>query len=143
MKKLLLVFITLFLFFNGCSKKMNFTCGISEISQIGMNHIQPVIDAMEKFKNDTGKYPKNALDLIPKYIDQVPIIVHKPETLDNANEYNVLVKDDLRGGVPWIPENRDYFEIEFYSIDNRTCFIGGRNNICKYRSEKKQWSCYQ
>ena len=142
MKKLLPATIVFLLLFNGCNQKINFTCGISETSQTAISHIQPVIEAMEKYKNDTGRYPKNALDLIPNYIDKVPIIIHKREVLDNTNKYNVLVREELRGGVPWITESGDYFEIKFYSIDNRTCLMG-RNNICEYSSESKKWSCYQ
>ena len=98
---------------------------------------------MEKYKGDNGSYPKNALELVPNYIDKIPIIINADENLDDEAKYNILKLDKLRGGVPWTADDGNYFEIKFYSEDDRTCLLGGRNNLCEYSSRNPSWNCHQ
>jgi hypothetical protein len=138
-----LFFIVVFpLLLSACGNQVYFSCRVSEVSQLGIDHINPVVDALERYKNDSGKYPKNALDLVPQYIDKIPIIINSNENLDDESKYNSLVNEKIRGGAPWIADGGDYFEIKFYSKDDRICLAGGKNNFCEYTSETKKWNCY-
>ena len=126
---------------SSCSRKVQIVCGISEVSQMGIDFVQPTIVAMERYKEDNGEYPKDIFNLVPKYIDKIPIVLHSKEDVDES-KYNILIHEKLRGGVPRIEDDAGYFSIEFIPTDDRIC-LTGRNNICEYRSDTKQWGCYQ
>jgi hypothetical protein len=128
---------------NSCgNENVHFSCGFSEASQIGINHLQPFVDAMEKYKIDVGKYPQNGLELIPKYLSKVPTIAIKGMILDDIR-VDVLKTDKIDSYKTSFADDGRSFSIEFFPKDDRTCLLGGRNNVCEYRSETKQWGCYQ
>ena len=137
--KLLLVVV----FLSGCNgKKIQINCEISEASRIGMRHLQPLIDAMEQYKNDTGKYPVR-VDLAPKYIDKIPVIISEGEEYYDKSKFRVLKRENLGRSSGISSEDGSYYSVEFLTTDDQICLLGGRNNICEYTSQTKQWSCYQ
>ena len=131
------------LFSTSCNRRIYFVCGIGEVAQTGINHFQPLIDALEKYKTDHGKYPtEDTVDFVPKYIDRIPVLDctgTKPGILTTDN---VLKDKRLCGGIGKSSDDENNFSIKFYPEDNRICLMG-RNNICEYSSESKKWSCYQ
>ena len=127
---------------NSCGgRKFQFVCGISEVSQIGINHLQPLVDAMEQYKKDNGRYPVG-IDIAPRYIDKIPIISSGGEQYYDESHFNVLKHEKLSGGIGVSSDDGSYFSLKFTPIDDRICLMG-RNNICEYRSDTKQWGCYQ
>jgi hypothetical protein len=148
MKKL--IFITMLLILvistNSCERgKVKVVCGISETAQIGINHLQPLVDALEKYKADHGKYPtSDTKDFIPKYIDRLPIILNSVVSKEIGSEpiYNVLRHAKLESKTTSTDETGQTFELGFYTKDDRFC-LTGRNNICEFRSEWNEWRCYR
>lgn len=126
-----------------CQKTVKVSCEISEISRIGIDHFQPLVYAMEKYKTDNGNYPPKDISLlIPKYIDKIPLIPYSKDGIDE-NKFNTLRNERIESGSATVDENGRSFSITFYPKDERICLLGGRNNICEYTSDKKQWGCYQ
>lgn len=124
-----------------CGEKFSAACGVSEISQTGINFVQPTIQAMEQYRKDNGKYPNDVFDLVPKYIEKIPIVLYEKGEVDET-KYNILIHEKLRGGVPRIYPNENSFSIEFTPTDDRVC-LTGRNNLCEYSSVNKSWNCHQ
>lgn len=122
-------------------KKLKLVCGVSETSQIGINHLQPLVDAMERYKKDNGKYPIG-VSLIPKYIDKIPVISSTPGVYDEST-YKVLQNERVGNSSGNVSEDGSYFRIEFLVRDDRICITLGRNNICEYTSERPVWNCHQ
>ena len=128
---------------NSCGGgKYKFVCGISDISQIGINHLQPLTDAMEKYKNDNGRYPKSFRDLIPKYLEKIPIISSGGEENVDESIFDVLKHDKIKRDIGSLDSNGSYFKLAFIPTDDRICLMG-RNNICEYSSERPFWDCHQ
>jgi hypothetical protein len=125
------------------AEKIQISCGISEVSKVGINHLQPLADAMEKYKSDNNRYPESFEELLPKYISKIPIIATGKEESIDTLKFDVLINEKLFPGLKIIENDGSYFKLEFIPTDNRICLLGGRNNICEYTSEKKQWGCYQ
>ncbi len=135
--------LIIFLLFGSCGgKKIQTTCEISEAAQIGIDHLQPLIDAMEQYKKDNGKYPVG-IDLAPKYIDKVPIISSGGEEYYDKSKFNILKHDKLGASSGVNSDDGSYFNIEFTTKDERICLLGGRNNICEYSSDSPSWNCHQ
>ena len=132
---------TLCLLVVACGGKYQAECGISEVSQRGIDFVQPTIDAMERYKKDNGKYPADVFELTPRYIDKIPIVLHSKQGVDET-KYKILVEEKLRGGVPRTVSDGSRFSVEFISNDERAC-LTGRNNICEYSSENPFWNCHQ
>lgn len=137
------LFLCFLIFSTASCEKRNFylSCNISEISQIGINHFQPFIEAMEKYKIDKGKYPNTGTDLIPDYLDKIPVIAIRGMVLDDPR-VKVLKNDKITNYKAFFADGGAYFSVSFYPEDDRIC-LTGRNNICEYTSETKQWGCYQ
>ena len=127
---------------NSCNREIQFSCGLSEASQFGINHLQPFVDAMEKYKDDNGRYPKNGLKLIPKYIDKLPVIALDGMKYDETTS-KVIKTDQIYRDSGSFTEDGSYYSVSFYPKDDRICLLGGRNNICEYTSQTKEWGCYQ
>ncbi len=130
------------LFCNNCGSKIQLKCGISAASQIGIDHLQPLIDAMEQYKKDNGKYPAN-FNLVPKYIDKIPIIISGDESSYDQSKFNILKNGQLGGSSRVSSEDGSYFSMQFLTKDDRTCLLGGENNMCEYSSDKPFWNCQQ
>jgi hypothetical protein len=138
--KIFLFFCFITILNSSCGgKSVQLSCGLSEASQLGINHLQPFVDAMEKYKVDEGKYPKNGLELIPKYLDKVPVIAIGGMVLYDP-QVDVLKTDKISSYNASF--DGDSFSIEFYPKDDRICLLGGRNNVCEYTSNTKKWGCY-
>jgi hypothetical protein len=148
MKKLVFIVALLLLIIstNSCERgKVKIVCGISETAQIGINHLQPVIVALEKYKADHGKYPTaGTTDFVPKYIDKVPIIlgVNASPVLENESIYKILRHEKLWSMPTLADDTGQTFHIGFYTQDDRFC-LTGRNNICEFKSGWTQWRCHQ
>ena len=130
---------------NACvSRKVQFVCGINETSQIGINHLQPLVDALEKYKVDNGRYPSDWRTLVPKYIDKIPVILGAEVSPDIGNSpiYKVLRHEKLSSKLTHQDAQGQEFKLGFFTQDDRICLVG-RNNICEYTSETKEWNCYQ
>ena len=124
------------------TKTVSLTCSISQTSQKAINHMQPLVDALEKYKADNGQYPQYFNDLVPKYTQRIPMIGNEKMT-PGSPVYDHLVDEKLGSSTANIADDRNSFYIEFTTVDDRICLLGGRNNICEYTSETKQWNCYQ
>lgn len=48
--------------------------------------LQPTIDALEKYKTDRGEYPKALSDLMPKYLEFMPVSFDK-HPIEYSNGY--------------------------------------------------------
>lgn len=145
MKQLLIVplMLILILLVNSCGgKKIKVTCKISEVAQVAINHLQPLINAMEQYKKDNGQYPVG-VELAPKYIDKIPVIIDSGEEYYDKSKFNILIHDKLGRSSGHNSEDGNYFTVEFLTTDDRICLLGGRNNICEYTSKTKEWGCYQ
>lgn len=141
LRKAIISIIITSAFLVSCSKKIHISCGISEASQIGINHLQPLVDAMEKYKTDNGKYPAEVA-ISPKYIDKIPIISSGDDVQYDESKFNVLKNKELHGAIGTSGQDGNYFSLRFTTDDDRICLIG-KANICEYTSETKQWRCYQ
>jgi hypothetical protein len=140
---ILMLSLIFVLFLTSCGgKKIQMTCGISEVSQVGINHLQPLINAMELYKKDTGKYPIG-VDLAPKYIDKIPVIISGGEEYYDKSKFNILKHENLGGSSGINSDDGSYYSIEFLTQDDRFCLLGGRNNICEYTSDRSFWNCHQ
>ena len=86
-KKIKLILIIIFIFLgNSCQQKLRLACEISEFSQLGINHFNPLVEAMEKYKGDLGHYPEGDISiLIPKYINRIPIVPLIKEEVDEKD----------------------------------------------------------
>lgn len=129
------------LFVASCGEKSAVVCGISDVSQKGINFVQPTIEALEKYKRDNGKYPADVFQLMPAYIDKIPIVLHEKAGVDET-KYKILVEEKLKGGVPRTAADGKSYSVEFIPSDERMCATG-RNNICEYSSEKPFWDCHE
>lgn len=96
---------------------------------------------MEKYKEIKGRYPKNIFDLTPIYIERIPLIPFSDRGIDEI-KFNVLRLEGIERGSAHIVDDGTAFVITFYPKDDRIC-LSGKNNICEYTSEAKQWKCYQ
>jgi hypothetical protein len=147
MKKLFFIFTLLLLIIsaNSCERgKVKIVCGINETSQIGIDHLQPLVNALEKYKADNGKYPSDWRVLAPNYIDRIPIILNAGVSKEIGNEpiYNALRHNKLESMQTLSDETGQTFDVGFYTEDDRFC-LTGKNNICEFKSGWTQWRCYQ
>jgi hypothetical protein len=148
MKKFVFIvtFLLMIISTNSCARgKVKIVCGISETAQIGINHLQPLVDALEKYKADHGKYPTaDTKDFVPKYIDRIPIILNAgvSKEIGNAPIFNALRHEKLESMSTLPDETGQTFNIGFYTKDDRFC-LTGKNNICEFKSGYTQWRCYQ
>jgi hypothetical protein len=136
--------ILIFIFIISCcgTKRVVLTCDISQDSQKAINHMQPLINALEKYKTENGKYPQYFNDLVPKYTENVPMIGNEKMT-PGSPIFDHLVNEKLGNSTANITDNESKYYIEFTTIDDRICLLGGRNNICEYSSDKPFWNCHQ
>jgi hypothetical protein len=131
---------------NTCtSRPIQLTCGICETAQIGINHFQPLVDALEKYRVDNLRYPSDLRELVPKYIDKISIILGKevPPEVGNEPIYNVLRHEKLGNKLSYQDDQGRVFSLGFLTQDDRICLLGGRNNICEYSSDRPFWNCHQ
>ena len=54
-------------FFFGCA-----TPGHGEKAEHGYATLQPVIEALKRYKSDNGRYPNDLNELVPKYLSSFP-----------------------------------------------------------------------
>lgn len=129
---------------NSCvSKRIKLSCGIGGTAQRGINYVQPMIDAMERYKADHGKYPtEDVKDFVPQYIDKIPTFNCTGSKLETSPTANVIQDKDLCRLTGGTEEDGQSFTVRFYPNDEHICLLSARNNICEYTSETKQWNCY-
>jgi hypothetical protein len=140
-----IILLLLIILNNSCTlRPIHLTCGISETAQIGINHLQPFVDAMEKYKADNGRYPaKPWEDLIPKYIDKIPILNCTVSDAGMLPIHKVLENKKICESLGALEKDGSYFRFAFTTTDDRICLLGGRNNICEYSSDRPFWNCHQ
>lgn len=92
--------------------------GESEAAKRGIAAAQPAIEALEKYKLESGRYPDSLNELSPKFLSSLP---QDKDGLDFTYSYN---------------DSKKSYIIEFK-------FAGGMigMNECSYYSETKKWSC--
>jgi hypothetical protein len=114
--KLGLITILIFTFIaNNCGDKP----GEDAVAKRGYATLQPVIEALEKYRSDTQKYPDTWIKLVPKYIKELP---KDGEGL----RYNYSYTDDKN-------TYKTGFSYEGSSL------LGIAE--CSYYSTTKSWSC--
>jgi hypothetical protein len=114
--KIILITILVFAFFaDKCGEKPI----ESETAKRGMAIAQPVIIALEKYRQDNQNYPQSLPQLSPKYLK---------ETFKNSENLNFNYNFN---------EQKKSYEIEFNFNDSG---ISGMSE-CSYYSETKAWSC--
>jgi hypothetical protein len=96
---------------------------------------------MEEYKKDNGRYPEYGTDLIPKYLNKVPVLASNDESYDES-KVDVLRNERLGSDKAIFEKDGSNFSLSFYPTDDRFC-LTGRNNICEYTSDTKKWGCYQ
>lgn len=142
-KSTFLVLFLALLICSACTKQLKITCGIGEVAQRGINHLQPMIDAMERYKADHGKYPTaDTTDFAPQYIKKIPILSCVPPSSEISPIAEFIEDEDLCSSTSTSEKDGSSFMVKFYPNDERLCLLGGRNNICEYTSETKEWKCY-
>jgi len=104
--------------------------------------MQSLIVALEEYKTENGRYPQYFNELIPKYIQRIPMVGNE-RIVPGSPVYDHLIDEKLGDSFSTISDDGSYFSIKFPPKDNRICLLGGRNNICEYTSETKKWDCYQ
>lgn len=135
--------LTFLVFTSSCTtNEAHFSCGIGSVSQEGINHLQPLIEAMENYKKDNGSYPASYTDLIPKYLTRVPVINSGGVEEIDETKFFVLKSDSIYRDVGVLAKDGTYFKLVFIPKDDRTCLFG-RNNICEYSSNDPRWDCHQ
>lgn len=110
----LFLVISMTIFNTQCGEKP----GKGERAEKGYENAKPIIEALEKYKQAKGDYPKTLIELTPTYLDKLP--------LDESNEnYKYIYKADTKTYV--LSFNYD----------------GPGLGICEcnYYPEKKQWFC--
>jgi hypothetical protein len=116
LSKIVLIAIISFTFIaNNCGEK----AGEGEVAKRGYATAQPVIDALEKYRQETGKYPDTWVKLIPNYLKELP---KDTDGLRYSYLYN---------------ESKNMFVLEF-TYDG-TGVVGITE--CNYYSNTKSWSC--
>ena len=60
-----------FLVFVSFFYSLTFSYTGENLSKLAMNG-EPIVDALEKYKNDHGEYPEKLSQLIPEYIQSIP-----------------------------------------------------------------------
>jgi hypothetical protein len=114
--KLILITVFVFAFIaNNCGDKP----GEGEVAKRGYASAQPVIEALDKYKQETGKYPDTWVKLIPKFINEVP-------KDGNGLRYSYLYN-----------ESKNLYVIEFTYDGSGVLGV----TECSYRSNTKSWSC--
>lgn len=126
----------------------------AEVIAIGKDYFQPLINALEKYKNDNGHYPKNVFDLTPKYINKIPLIGNLTRmgitSWDKPKINNDSPHKSIDSGTVHVSED-DSFSISFqYSEDIEWCRTKKGSGMCTYNSKeykyswghvKKGWDC--
>jgi hypothetical protein len=114
--KLILITILTFTFLaNKCGEK----AGEGEVAKRGYAASQPVLEALEKYNREAGKYPDTWVKLVPQYLKELP-------KDGNDLHYSYLYN-----------ESKNVYTLEF-SYDG-SGIIGITE--CTYRSNTKAWSC--
>jgi hypothetical protein len=114
--KLILILILSFAFVaNNCGEKV----GEGETAKRGYAAAQPIIEALEKYRQDNQKYPDSWIKLVPQYIKELP-----------------KDGDGLRFNYSYIDDKNTY--TLGFSYDG-SGVIGITE--CKYYSTTKSWSC--
>jgi hypothetical protein len=83
----------------------------------GRTAYEPVIVAIEAYRTEHGSYPEGLGDLLPRYVESIPISLRK----DGPGEPEYIRLD------------------EGYEFSFR--YFGPGINVCTY-SPGKKWSCY-
>jgi hypothetical protein len=114
--KLILITILCFTFIaDNCGDKP----GEGEAAKRGYAAAQPVIEALEKYKQENGKYPDTWIKLVPKYLNEVP-------KDNNGLRYSYLYN-----------EGKNIYVLEFTYDGSGVMGIVE----CNYYSNTKSWSC--
>ncbi len=114
--KFVLITILIFTFF---ATKCNEKAGESETAKRGFALSQPVIEALEKYRQDNQNYPQSIPQLTPKYLK---------ETLKDSNELNFTYNFN---------EQKKSYQLEFSYSEAGSVGI----SECSYYSDTKAWSC--
>ena len=113
---LVILFLTLSMtFFNSrCGEKP----GEGELAKKGYENAKPIIESLEKYKQEKGVYPKTLAELTPQYLEKLP--------LDESGEnYKYQYKADTKSYV---------LSFNYDAPGLGIC-------ECNYYPEKKQWFC--
>ncbi len=76
---------------------------------------QPIVHAIDQYKEDVGKFPKSLSDLVPKYLNTLPELSNRENHKFEGWEYRVITNQQNttytvlyymeRGGVEYKPPN--------------------------------------
>jgi hypothetical protein len=114
-KFVLITIISLAFFADKCGEK----AGEGELAKRGYATAQPVIEALEKYRQDNKTYPDSWIKLVPKYIKELP---------KDGN--------DLRFSYGF-NEAKSVYILEFTYDGSGVMGI----TECSYYSDKKSWTC--
>ena len=116
MKFLLSLGLFALLFFSaGCFDKP----GEGKLAQQGFAIADPIINALEKYKNEHGKYPQRLGELVPEYLEKDP-------QKDDAGEIRFIYFPAEEGG-------------SYYLRLSYPSFFG--TDDCSYTPAERKWSC--
>lgn len=88
--------------------------GVGEKAEKGYAASEPVIAALEKYRNDHGAYPETLTELVPDYLPAAPT---KTEDLDFSYS-----------------KTGDGYQFSFH-------YLGPGMNSCTFTPESKAWDC--
>lgn len=141
--KATLLLVTI-LFTNNCGgQRVNLMCdpGEGEAAQAGQRFFQPLIDALEQYKAETGNYPNAMYELVPKYIDKVPDLREQERTPDEQSKVNnISPHSNIGGSSIAVRPDEKRFVITFYFYENKFCLLG-TGGRCEFYSGGSRWQC--
>lgn len=92
--------------------------GEGDLAKKGYENAKPIIESLEKYKQEKGDYPKTLIEITPQYLDKLP--------LDESNQsYKYQYKPDTKTYV---------LSFNYDAPGLGIC-------DCDYYPEKKQWFC--
>lgn len=133
-KALLLILIVIFGICACDSSSFNPVCNHEEIIKSGKTYYQPLIEALENYKNDNGNFPAKLSQLAPKYISS--------QMITDENTFNAGDLDQNIGSrfESLRPNGSDSFIIRFHFYKKDGCFLY-KSGVCSYYGDTKNWDC--
>ena len=113
---LLTLFVTLFfaMFNSQCGEKP----GEGDLAKKGYENAKPIIEALEKYRQEKGDYPKSLPELKPQYLADIPLD-------ENNQSYKYFQKAETKS----------------YSLSFNYDASGIGICKCEYSPDTKKWSC--
>ncbi len=116
-----------------CKNTPTIVCYHEEIIETGKNYYKPLIESLEKYKTDNGKYPEKLSQLTPKYTS--------PQVITDEDTYN---SGDLPSEIELrfeaLNPDQNSYVIKFDFRSKEGCYLS-KSGECRFYSDTKSWNC--